>query len=99
MEFGMDEFGRHQGDSTVSAPGPVYLESEDARVIIKETEEMKEKVFSKILEWIKENQLFSGESVIQTDKGALTSQVLLADILDAIIQPEVEWKGQGISWT
>ena len=46
----------------------------------------------KVLQWFKEHECFTGESVMQNDAPQLAAGELLAEIADEIFQFTVTWK-------
>ncbi len=68
------------------------IETEDYVIQYLDDKETKEKVFNAVIEWCKKYELFSGESIAQTDDGNIEAPILMCDIVDDIIQFETEWK-------
>ena len=49
-------------------------------------------VFDKILEWFINQEVFSGECLMQSDAPIIDSPDLLSDIADDLFEFKVEWK-------
>jgi len=64
----------------------------DATVQINVDDEMKTKIFNKIVEFIKDLNCTSGEQLQQSDSCLLEAPELISDILDDIIKPQTKWK-------
>ena len=71
----------------------VYLEdvSDDMSISYDETVEVKEAVFRKLIDWYKEQELFSGESICQSDRGYEHGVVVLGEIADDIIKFDLKY--------
>ena len=54
--------------------------------------DMKNRVFNKLMEWYKEHESFTGESILQSDATIISAPELLAEIADDIIKFDVEWE-------
>lgn len=54
------------------------------------TDEVKTRVFNKIVYFLSEHEVFNGESIMQTDSVHIHAPELLAAIADEIIKFEVE---------
>ena len=59
-------------------------------VTFKDSQEIHEEVFLKLLEWYLSKQSFNGESIMQNDDPMMTASEILGEIADDIIQFEVE---------
>lgn len=68
------------------------IETKDCIIQFEDSEALRDLVFYKLIEWYTENHLFSGESIMQSDRGNIESPVLLSDIADDIIKFDVKWK-------
>jgi hypothetical protein len=51
------------------------------------SEEAKDKIVQKILDWMQKYKISCGESVQQTDWGQMESPNLVSDIIDDILKP------------
>lgn len=51
------------------------------------SEEAKDKIVQKILDWMQKYKISCGESVQQTDDGIIESPNLVSDIIDDILKP------------
>lgn len=51
------------------------------------TQEDKDKIVQKILDWMVEYKISCGESLHQTDNGLLESPNLVSDIIDNVLKP------------
>lgn len=60
------------------------------KVVYCANQETKQRVFDAVINWYLENELFSGEAIMQSDRGIEKAPELLSDIVDDIIQFEVE---------
>lgn len=67
------EFKIYRGSTTIT-----YLE----------TDEIKQQVLDKIIEWCKEYNAHSGEMLCQSDDCQIYAPILIADIIDDILQFE-----------
>lgn len=54
------------------------------------TQETKDEIFKKIIDWIRERDAWSGEMICQDDNCQIDAPVLLADIVDDILQIEIK---------
>jgi hypothetical protein len=61
------------------------------KVVYCANQETKQKVFDAVINWYLENELFSGEAIMQSDRGIEGAPELLSDIADDILQFEVEY--------
>ena len=68
------------------------VETEDFIVAYLINQKVKDKVFDAIISWCLKYELFSGESIMQSDKGTFQAPVLLSDIIDDILKFEIQWK-------
>lgn len=76
-EFGMrKEMKIYDGDVTVT-----YID----------TPEVRDKVFERVLQYVKENNASSGETIHQSDNCIINAPDTLSDIVDDIL--EMEWEG------
>lgn len=51
----------------------------------------KYQIIKMIEEWCKEYNIHSGECLCQSDNGNLYSPILVAEIIDEVLKPEVVW--------
>ena len=58
------------------------------------TPEKKEAVIKKIEEWIIKNGGTAGEIIMQSDRCIISAPVLLSDLVDDIIQPDVDYEDE-----
>lgn len=56
------------------------------------TEQMKNEVFNRVLRWFAYHEVWSGESVVQNDAPCIDAPQFLADLVDEVICPEVEYR-------
>lgn len=63
----------------------------DCEVTFKPTEDMKQLVFDRIVQYMKENDCISGETLHQADRCIFDAPNVLSDIIDDIIKPDSEW--------
>ena len=70
----------------------IKLESKEFNIFYKDDPSIGEEIFKKILKWCIKYEIFSGESLMQSDDGAIYSPELVSDILDKVIKFKVEWK-------
>jgi hypothetical protein len=68
------------------------IETKDCIIQFEDSEALRDLVFYKLIEWYTKHQLFSGESIMQSDRGIIESPVLLSDIADYVIKFDVQWK-------
>ena len=54
------------------------------KIKYKESAELKDKIFNKIIEWCKKEDMFDGEVLCQNDNGLIESPYLVAEIIDMI---------------
>jgi hypothetical protein len=59
-------------------------------VNIPESVKIREEVFEIITDWMVKHNTYSGEGVMQCDICIISAPVLLADIIDDIIKPEIK---------
>lgn len=66
----------------------------DAEITIKINKEKRKKVIKALLTWMEKYNAYSGEMIAQDDNCQIYSSVLIADIVDDILKPELEWKDE-----
>lgn len=71
--------------STVTVSGP------DASAVIEMTEEKKRLIVERVLQFFGEHECWSGESVMQCDAPQIDGPEFLADLVDDVLKPKVEW--------
>jgi len=59
------------------------------KISVSVTEEEKNEIVSRIVEWCEKYHIWSGECLCQSDNGNIYAPALVADIIDDILQPEV----------
>lgn len=64
------------------------IETEWATYKFDDSDEMARKVFERVIEFMKDNNLFSGESINQCDMGMIGSVEAMSDIADDILKAE-----------
>jgi len=64
----------------------------DVTVTYEDTPEVRDKVFERVLEYVKKYNASSGESIHQDDDCIIYAPVVLSDIVDDIL--EMEWKDE-----
>ena len=64
----------------------------DLKVKVDITDEKKDKIVERILQYCKENNCVDGETLHQSDNCLLDAPNVLSDIIDNIINFETEWK-------
>lgn len=67
------------------------IEKPSCTVTIDDTPEMREEVFKRVVGFFVEHEVFSGESVMQCDAPQLAGPEFLADMVDEVLKPDVEW--------
>lgn len=65
----------------------------DLKVQIEITEEKKNAIVDRILEYCKKHDCISGETLHQDDDCIIYAPDVLSDIIDNILQPKEEWVG------
>ncbi len=68
------------------------IETENYIAEFNDSQEIKEKVFQKVLEYFKEHEAFSGESILQSDNPIIEAPHVMAEIADDIIKFKYECK-------
>lgn len=61
------------------------IETDHLIVSYKDDEEVREKVFKRVLGYFKENEIFSGEAIHQDDNAIISAPNVLSDIADDIL--------------
>jgi hypothetical protein len=72
----------------------IVFGDDDLEITIKYNDELKDKVFNAVVEYMKEHQCISGEQLQQSDVCILSAPDVLSDIIDNIIKPETKWKDE-----
>lgn len=62
----------------------IQLPHYDPFVKYKDSQENKDMVFNKLIEWYTKHDLFCGESIAQSDDGNIYAHVVLGDIADKL---------------
>lgn len=65
----------------------------DLKVKVDITDEKKDKIIERILQYCKENNCIDGETLHQSDNCLLDAPNVLSDIIDNIISFETNWEG------
>ena len=68
-----------------------FKDSYGQKVYYNDSQEVKDKVFEKLLEYFKEYEAFCGDSICQMDNPQIYAPVYLAEIADDIIEFEVDY--------
>lgn len=68
------------------------IEFGDFSVTYNETQEIKDAVFERVVNFLKEVQSFSGECIAQNDDAIINSHYIFCEIADEIIKFNFEWK-------
>ena len=68
------------------------IETDDMLVKFDDSQAIKDAVFEAVINWYKEVEAFSGESIMQNDEPQLTAAEKLAGIADDIIKFDVQYK-------
>ena len=66
----------------------------DCIVEINPTQKMKDDVFDAIVAYCKEQDVWSGESLMQCDSPSIEAPQTLSNIIDEIIKPVITEKGE-----
>ena len=66
-------------------------ESGDMTATIHVTEQMKNEVFNRVLHFFAKHEVWTGESVMQSDAPQLDAPSFLADLVDDVLRPEMEY--------
>lgn len=64
---------------------------EDFSVSYEDSQEVRDAVFEKIMDYYKKHNVFSGESIMQMDNPVIDAPTVLSDIADDIIKFKVEY--------
>lgn len=67
------------------------LEFDDFTIEFNQTDELKEAVFERVMQYFKEHESFSGESIVQSDDPTIDAPYVMADIADRICKFKFEW--------
>lgn len=54
--------------------------------------EIQARVFEQLIAWFRENDIWSGESLCQCDRGNIGAPEVLSEILDETLRPKVTYK-------
>lgn len=73
-------------------PTVVVIDDNDRKVTFEDSPELREKVFQAVLKFFKDNDSFSGESIMQMDEPQENAAPFLSDLADDFFKFEVEWK-------
>lgn len=65
----------------------------DLKVKVDITDEKKDKIVERILQYCKENNCVDGETLHQSDNCLLDAPNVLSDIIDNIIKFQTNWEG------
>lgn len=65
----------------------------DLKVKVNITDEKKDKIVERILQYCKENNCVEGETLHQSDDCLLEAPGVLSDIIDDIMEFETNWEG------
>jgi len=68
------------------------IENDEYIVEYDDSEEVKSRVFDRLMEYFKEQESFCSEQIQQCDSSSIEAPIVLSDIADDIIKFEVEWK-------
>ncbi len=63
----------------------------DCKVSFSDDQEVRDKVFYRLIDWYLGHESFSGESIMQCDIPMVDAPNILADIVDKIIKFDVKW--------
>ena len=67
------------------------IRKDDHEVRFDDSQEVKDKVFEKLIDFFKEHETYSGESICQSDGPQVEAPELLSTIADDIIKFRVKW--------
>jgi hypothetical protein len=70
----------------------VTREFEDFVVEYDDSEQVRDRVFNRLMEFLHEHNLYNGEVILQSDSIQLDAPDFLADLIDNVIQFEVKDK-------
>ena len=65
--------------------------TDDYEITYDDSPEMAKAVFDKLIEWYIDTELFSGESICQSDTGNIEAPMILSDIADDVIKFDEKW--------
>lgn len=65
--------------------------TQEATVTYKDSQTTRDAVFTKVLAWFLDQEIFCGESIMQNDATQLTAPELLSEIADDVLQFDVMW--------
>lgn len=68
------------------------IQYSDRSVSYDDSQEVKNAVFQKVLDWFNEQEAYSGESIAQSDGCQIAMSELLETIADKIIKFDVKWQ-------
>lgn len=63
----------------------IEIIKEDMIIKFDASQEIKDKVFSRLIEFYLEHESFSGESIQQSDRPLIDAQYVLSDLADGVI--------------
>jgi len=63
----------------------------DRAVVYNQSQEIKNAVFNRLIDWYFKHQRFSGEGIMQSDDPLIDAPVILSEIADEIIKFNVRW--------
>ncbi len=67
------------------------IETDEYIVTFADSAEVKDAVFTRLIEYFKKHEAFSGESICQSDGPTVDAINVLSDIADDIITFDVNW--------
>ncbi len=67
------------------------LQFDDYTVTYEDSQEIKDKVFERVMEYYRKHEQFIGEGIMQCDDPIIDAPNVLADIADDIIQFKVKY--------
>lgn len=70
----------------------ILVDSLDVKVSFEDSQELRDKVFKKVLDYYLEHEAFNGESIMQSDNPQIFAPMVMSEIADEIIKFDVEWK-------
>jgi len=70
----------------------IEIRNNERVVRYNDSDEVKDKVFQRVIQFCIEHDSFIGESIAQSDNPSIDAAPTLCEIVDDIIQFDVEWK-------
>lgn len=70
------------------------FETDDWIVECKDDPATKEAVFNAVIQFFKDHQMFSGESIMQSDNPQIEAPILMSNIADDILKFNVKYKDE-----